>query len=130
MPILFLTVTALGCNDHTSQKLEEKHSELESSTSPDKNPTEIEDKYEQETDNNRLNENLLDNIYTEVVNDSIREYKIAKKHGELVDICVQAGMVVAAQLQAQNENGYRDWKKIEKTDCDNYENQEMADFHE
>jgi len=33
------------------------------------------------------------------------------------EICVQAGMVSAAYLQANDEPNYQKWKAIEKTDC-------------
>ncbi|WP_168397144.1 hypothetical protein [Acinetobacter indicus] len=60
-------------------------------------------------------------IHEEVVNDTIIEYEISKKHGDLVDICSAAGLVAIAQLQAQNEDGYKEWKRIEKIECDRFE---------
>jgi len=33
------------------------------------------------------------------------------------DVCVHAGLVAAAYLQAKDEENYREWKATEKTDC-------------
>lgn len=45
------------------------------------------------------------------------QYGIAKRNGSDIDACVQAGMVAAAYLQAENEAGYQVWKQTEKADC-------------
>ncbi|MFC3903196.1 hypothetical protein SAMN05421749_104282 [Acinetobacter marinus] len=75
-------------------------------------------------------DDVLESVYQQVVDESIQEYQIAKKHGDLVDVCVQAGLVSAAQLQAKNEDGYAKWKNIEKADCEAYENQVELSFDE
>ena len=52
-----------------------------------------------------------------VVDDSIRQYEIAKRSGTKMDACVHAGFVSAACIQAKDEASYRKWKAIEKADC-------------
>jgi hypothetical protein len=56
-------------------------------------------------------------IERQVVNDQIEQLKITVKHGSPMDICVQAGMVTAALLQAKDEAGYAEWKKLERKAC-------------
>jgi hypothetical protein len=57
-------------------------------------------------------------IADQVVADTIEQYEIAKSSGKsAVDICVQAGIVVGAQLQAQDSGGYSHWKNIQSADC-------------
>lgn len=58
-----------------------------------------------------------EDIYQEVVNDAIEQYRIADSSGEAMDRCVQAGFVVAAHLQARDQDGYERWKAIERIDC-------------
>lgn len=59
----------------------------------------------------------MGNIEAQVANDSVAQYNIAKKNGDITDICVHAGLVTAAYLQAKNEAAYQQWKKVEKSDC-------------
>ena len=59
----------------------------------------------------------LDEIYATVAEDAVRQYRIAKANGGPMDACVQAGLVVAAFLQAQDEVAYSRWKKTERSDC-------------
>jgi hypothetical protein len=49
--------------------------------------------------------------------DAINQYGIAKRQGDPVQICKQAGLVSAAYLQAKDEPNYQRWKIIEKDDC-------------
>lgn len=58
-----------------------------------------------------------DQIHQEVINDSEKQYNIAKRQGTQMDACVQAGFVAAAYLQAKKEDGYRRWKNIEAYEC-------------
>lgn len=39
------------------------------------------------------------------------------QHSTQVDVCVQAGLVSSAYLQAQDEMNYKKWKAIQKSDC-------------
>jgi hypothetical protein len=59
----------------------------------------------------------MGNIESQVANDAVTEYNITKKSGNPIDICVHAGMVAAAYLQAKNEPQYQQWKQTEKADC-------------
>ena len=59
----------------------------------------------------------LDQIKQQVASDSVQQYNIAKRDGTKMDACVQAGLVTAAYLQAQDESSYQQWKQIESADC-------------
>lgn len=59
----------------------------------------------------------MDSTYDKVSSDMVEQYDIAKKQGDAMQTCVQAGMVSAAYLQAKDEAKYNEWKAIEKTDC-------------
>ena len=61
----------------------------------------------------------LDQIKSQVAEDAVAQYRIAKNNGSAIDACVQAGMVTAAYLQAQNEAQYQSWKAIQSSDCAN-----------
>jgi len=56
-------------------------------------------------------------IEDKVAVDAVTQYGIAKRQGDAMQTCVQAGMVSAAYLQAKNETEYTRWKATEKTDC-------------
>ena len=62
-------------------------------------------------------EKEMDMIYRQVINDSVEQLEIVMKGGSSIDICVQAGMVSAAFLQAKDEEGYLTAKKFEKKAC-------------
>jgi len=61
--------------------------------------------------------NDLDSIKNQVAADSVNQYNIAKAQGDPIQICVQAGMVSAAYLQANDQVNYNTWKNIQKEDC-------------
>lgn len=136
---LILPILIISCSndykpsiENSSDDMHQQKSSVELNTDHTKEKKIILEEKPHEKVNNysksSMENNFLDDVYQEVVTDSIRQYEITKKHGELVDRCVQAGMVVAAQLQAQNESEYKQWKRIEKFECDNYENEEMKEF--
>ncbi|OGG58283.1 hypothetical protein A2853_00730 [Candidatus Kaiserbacteria bacterium RIFCSPHIGHO2_01_FULL_55_17] len=56
-------------------------------------------------------------IYNQVAEDTVAQYQIARKGGDPVQICVQAGLVTAAYLQAQDESNYLEWQEIKNADC-------------
>ena len=56
-------------------------------------------------------------IQADVARDAVTQYEIAKKQGDRIQICVQAGLVSAAYLQAKDEANYRRWKATEAADC-------------
>lgn len=56
-------------------------------------------------------------VETKVATDSVAQYEIAKCQGDPMQVCVQAGFVSAAWLQAKNEPQYNSWKATEKADC-------------
>ncbi|WP_167759699.1 hypothetical protein [Massilia horti] len=56
-------------------------------------------------------------IENQVADDSVKQYRIAKESGTMMDRCVHAGMVSAAFIQAQDQGNYAKWKQIESEDC-------------
>lgn len=62
-------------------------------------------------------EDQLRQIEDKVAEDAVSQYNIAKREGDKTQICVQAGLVSAAFLQAEDETNYKLWKKIQYTDC-------------
>lgn len=62
-------------------------------------------------------ENILKDIEQSVALDAEQQYQIAKNQGDKIQICVQAGLVSAAYLQANDQINYNKWKEIEKKDC-------------
>lgn len=62
-------------------------------------------------------EQQINTIHAKVANDAVEQYDIAKKQGDKVQICAQAGIVSAAYMQAKDEPKYNEWKAVEKADC-------------
>ncbi|MCC3344851.1 hypothetical protein [Psychrobacter sanguinis] len=62
-------------------------------------------------------EQQLTAIHAKVADDAVEQYDIAKKQGDKVQICAQAGIVSAAYMQAKDEPKYNEWKAVEKADC-------------
>jgi hypothetical protein len=56
-------------------------------------------------------------IEQSVADDAVKQYDIAKREGDAMQVCVQAGFVAAAYLQAKEEGSYERWKGTEKADC-------------
>ena len=56
-------------------------------------------------------------IEQQVALDMITEYRIVKKSGKPVEVCVAAMSVVAAYLQAKDESKYQEWQSIKNQDC-------------
>ena len=65
----------------------------------------------------------LQKINDSVAADAEKQYFIAGSHAHMADssdrinMCVQAGLVVAAYLQAKDEKNYAKWKAQETHDC-------------
>jgi ribosomal protein L40E len=57
-------------------------------------------------------------IQIQVARDMVDQYNIAKTSGTPIDVCVHAGMVSAAFLQAKDDYNYALWKRTESRDCD------------
>lgn len=56
-------------------------------------------------------------IEKQVADDQVKQYDIAKRSGDKIQACVQAGIVKAAFLQAKDEGNYKKWMATEKADC-------------
>ena len=67
----------------------------------------------------KLIEKEMNSIHRQVINDSIQQLNIAIKGGDPIDICVYAGLVSAAYLQAKDEEGYIKAKELENKACEN-----------
>lgn len=52
-----------------------------------------------------------------VVKAEIAQYRIVVENGSRLDICIHAGLVKAAMLQAQDSFGYKDWAQVENNMC-------------
>ncbi|MEC7120583.1 MAG: hypothetical protein VXW65_11880 [Pseudomonadota bacterium] len=59
----------------------------------------------------------LQDIHDQVARDAANQYNIALSQGDKVQICVQAGLVAAAYLQAERPMQYREWKLLEEERC-------------
>jgi hypothetical protein len=59
----------------------------------------------------------MQGIENKVAADAVEQYWIAFRQGDKMQICVQAGLVSAAFLQAKDESNYRVWKDTEKRRC-------------
>lgn len=56
-------------------------------------------------------------IENKVAEDAVKEYEIAKKNGSPMDAYNAASAVTAAYLQANDEEKYKKWKKIEEQEA-------------
>ena len=59
----------------------------------------------------------MQKIENQVAADAVNQYQIAKRQGNNIQVCVQAGLVSAAYLQAKDKPNYQQWKKTESEDC-------------
>ena len=62
-------------------------------------------------------EEFMKNVEQSVALDQEQQYQIAKNQGDKMQICVQAGLVSAAYLQANDQENFNKWKAIETKDC-------------
>jgi len=56
-------------------------------------------------------------IRRKVAADAVSQYNIVARTGQQIDICVHAGIVAAAFLQALDSAQYRGWKLKQQSDC-------------
>ena len=60
----------------------------------------------------------MSQIQTRVATDAENQYQmILNNGGSNMDRCVQAGLVSAAWLQAQNQEKYNHWRALQTADC-------------
>jgi hypothetical protein len=59
----------------------------------------------------------MKDIHQQVANDMVQQYEIAKRSGDAMQTCVQAGLVAAGYLQGKDEAAFNRWKAIEGEDC-------------
>jgi hypothetical protein len=58
-------------------------------------------------------QNEINKIEHQVALDAEKQYSIAKRNGTDMDAYVQASLVAAAYLQANDEVNYKKWKEVE-----------------
>jgi hypothetical protein len=56
-------------------------------------------------------------VEQQVAADSVAQYEISKRNGNLIETCVHAGMVAAAYLQAKDEANHKRWLATQSEDC-------------
>ena len=56
-------------------------------------------------------------IEQQVAEDAVDHYEIAKRSGNQTDAYVQAGIVAASYLQANDEYNYKKWKRIQASEA-------------
>lgn len=66
-------------------------------------------------------------IEQRVVDEEITQYRIVVENGSTTEICVHAGMVKAAMLQAHDSSGYYDWGQVESRMCSNHSSDTLRD---
>lgn len=62
-------------------------------------------------------EKEMNHLGAQVAEDQVRAYNLAKKGGDAVELCVQAGLVAECYKQAEDESNYLKWKDVERQDC-------------
>ena len=60
---------------------------------------------------------ISDKINKQVIDDSLSQYYITSSRWNYIDACVQAWLVKASYLQANDSWNYEKWANIEKKDC-------------
>lgn len=68
-------------------------------------------------DEGGLIDSQMSAIENKVAEDAVKQYEIAKRNGSPMDAYVQAGLVSAAYLQANDEENYKKWKQIESQEA-------------
>jgi hypothetical protein len=61
----------------------------------------------------------MQKIENQVAEDAVKQYNIAKENGNAMDAYVQAGMVKAAYLQANDTENFKKWTAIEAEESKN-----------
>ncbi|MDP3088844.1 MAG: zinc ribbon domain-containing protein [Methylotenera sp.] len=61
--------------------------------------------------------NEMGKINNQVAIEMIEQYNIAKRQGDPIQKCIQAGIVSASFLQSKDEANYQVWKKTQDSDC-------------
>jgi uncharacterized paraquat-inducible protein A len=56
-------------------------------------------------------------IESQVASDALEQYNIAAAQGDPIQKCVEAGIVAAAYLQAEDQANYEQWKDTQAVDC-------------
>jgi hypothetical protein len=59
----------------------------------------------------------VDVMMVTIAQDEITQYQIAKRAKDKMHMCLQAGLVAAAYMQAKDETRWNQWRATEKADC-------------
>ncbi len=60
---------------------------------------------------------VVDSAVGSAAEDQIEVYDIAKKGGDKMQACAQAGMIAQLFLQSKDESRWKEWKDKETADC-------------
>lgn len=60
-------------------------------------------------------------VDNEVVRDSIKGYNTARASGDAASVCVHAGLVKEACIQAHDDKCAKEWAETEKRDCEGWQ---------
>jgi len=60
---------------------------------------------------------LMSHAENEVVKEALAQYEIAQRSNDPIQVCVHAGFVSAAYMQAKDESNYQQWLATEKREC-------------
>ncbi|NJO32972.1 MAG: hypothetical protein HC869_07310 [Rhodospirillales bacterium] len=59
----------------------------------------------------------LHSVYDDTARDTAKQYRIASRAGDKIQLCVYARMISTAYQHAKNESAYRAWEAQERADC-------------
>jgi hypothetical protein len=59
----------------------------------------------------------VDDLYAQTAFDAEQQYQMVRAGGNLIEMCVHAGLVAAAYVQANDEANYQKWNVIRAQDC-------------
>lgn len=62
-------------------------------------------------------EDLEKDVNLKIVKDAMDQFQIVSRGGDKMEICVHAGMVSAALVQAKDQEHYASWKPLERKLC-------------
>lgn len=61
---------------------------------------------------------LGDHVMGSAAQDQIEVYEIAKRNGDKMQTCMQAGMIAQFFLQSKDEASWKEWSAKEDEDCE------------
>lgn len=65
-----------------------------------------------------IGNNILNKYYSDLVQNEIKKYNMAKQQGDTVNMCVSAGIIAQGYYELKENANYNKWNSIEKQTCD------------